>query len=1307
MKTLKPIFCALLFFLALLKSYSQEHPFLIVKENQYPEIRKKAESGLLGSIRSIAFQRWNGPEGNTTLNYNISAYILEANPSARKKYKDKIYSILKNRTFVKPNGHGALVNATFTQFYSILALDIIYNDLTTSQRNIAEKNIRDYINYFRADDKGGRKLARYGINLLFAIYENDQPEIKKWKKLYDDYLFDKSILNDGSWGQSTGYIFARLHGTRMSKTHIIDVMEFTGIGNYYNNPLMQKAFEWSPTFALTPFGTFTKFGDTGLNERRFGHQSNVHYAEKYGPKVASFFEWHKGNDGPLTFNSTNFMLLFMRSNNRPKPVMPISLLKEQSGVALWDKTDSKEALQGILYCLKRDDPTIDNITHDLEESNSFSIVGYGQHLVMNSGVRYNNANGCGGGYPGQAPDSGGWNRATLHNTVLIGNKKQHDQRDGNGLVDGLVGGNIEFGTTDAGPAIKNGTHKRTMHLIQPISGKSNGYFVIHDEVKSNDSKDPVNINFQVNTKRNDTKTITKNEEYSAPANASIVFKTKADGESANLFFASQPSISIVKSYKGEFSKGKCNEIKVPVTDNIRATYQAASDGYVRATTVIFPEDKTHKKPPISKISNANYSGAIISHSTSFKDYYIGANQNKSNTYGMISFKANTTFFRKESGKTTKFSSTNGTSFRDTEGVDYGYQASQQVSIVLENNSGSINSNSNSNVTFFRQGITGVKLNGTNTTVISSALNSVTVTIPAGRHTIELIINGTPPVVVTRPPANLSNGNYFIETPTGGARIKNTNGANISVTTGSGNDVKWTFTKIDGSINDYTLKNVQTGRYLEVPYGACNAGDNTQNPNVNLGTYTQVVANHLRWNITKVGNDYFLQPLHCEKVVDRNNGKKMHLWPYQEGNKNQNWKIVSVNKPPTLSFLRPTATNFTAGDNLTVEAKADDADGSIKKVDLYFDDKFVKKSPQANTHIWWSKYDPLMTNLQEGNHILKLVATDNLGATSEATMTISVGSTTSCTWNIQAGKANDIGANKSHVYVIGINGHLYKSNGNGGWTNTDNTKKLKRIDVAPSGDVWAIGEDNKLWQYKYPNGPWLDKNGTGIDIGVANNVFYILGLDNRIRKYEGGGKYTTLPSGTGQRIDVDGNGTPWIVGMNNGLYQWNGSGWNRKGSLTILDIGIDPNGDQVIVTSMDKKIYLYTGNGAFKQLPGGASQVTVDSDKIPWIITDDNHIYKRSCSINESILLEGDKNIGSNHKITIYPNPAKGDNFTINLGEFITSNIRIYDAQGREVYQTQTDNKSIQIDRKTLINTGLYFIKIKQNKSTFVKKILLK
>ncbi|AUP79837.1 sialate O-acetylesterase [Flavivirga eckloniae] len=143
---------------------------------------------------------------------------------------------------------------------------------------------------------------------------------------------------------------------------------------------------------------------------------------------------------------------------------------------------------------------------------------------------------------------------------------------------------------------------------------------------------------------------------------------------------------------------------------------------------------------------------------------------------------------------------------------------------------------------------------------------------------------------TRPAANIPNGVYYIQDPAGTIKINSPSGRTIDKANNTGDGAKWEFTKV-GSY--YTLKNQRNNEFLEVPYEACHANDKPQNPNVNLATWTSSGSNHQRWNITKVDDDYFLEPLHCSKVVDRNNSGAIHLWPYQAGNGQQTWRIVDV------------------------------------------------------------------------------------------------------------------------------------------------------------------------------------------------------------------------------------------------------------------------------------------------------------------------------------------------------------------------------------------------------------------------------
>ncbi|MEN0046697.1 MAG: Ig-like domain-containing protein [Bacteroidota bacterium] len=104
------------------------------------------------------------------------------------------------------------------------------------------------------------------------------------------------------------------------------------------------------------------------------------------------------------------------------------------------------------------------------------------------------------------------------------------------------------------------------------------------------------------------------------------------------------------------------------------------------------------------------------------------------------------------------------------------------------------------------------------------------------------------------------------------------------------------------------------------------------------------------------------------------------------------EVVMENDPPTVVFVAPTdGEDFPVGTDLYVNVNASDSDGTITKVDLFIDDVFVRSETDA-PYEWGDDSqndDPLLQNLQSGEHTLKAVATDNEGASSEATIMIMV------------------------------------------------------------------------------------------------------------------------------------------------------------------------------------------------------------------------------------------------------------------------------------------------------------------------------
>ncbi len=83
----------------------------------------------------------------------------------------------------------------------------------------------------------------------------------------------------------------------------------------------------------------------------------------------------------------------------------------------------------------------------------------------------------------------------------------------------------------------------------------------------------------------------------------------------------------------------------------------------------------------------------------------------------------------------------------------------------------------------------------------------------------------------------------------------------------------------------------------------------------------------------------------------------------------------------------------------------------------------------------------------------------------------------------------------------------------------------------------------------------------------------------------------------------------------------------------------------------------------------------------------------------------DNNESTNGKVVIFPNPIKDDYFSIILTDKITSEISVFDIQGKKVFQKQFNEKVITLKKDGLGKTGIYFIQINQGGTTITKKVV--
>jgi len=183
-----------------------------------------------------------------------------------------------------------------------------------------------------------------------------------------------------------------------------------------------------------------------------------------------------------------------------------------------------------------------------------------------------------------------------------------------------------------------------------------------------------------------------------------------------------------------------------------------------------------------------------------------------------------------------------------------------------------------------------------------------------RVTPGLFGGNTPPNPPTppTPPNNqqlIANGTYFINSSVSQNKLVDTNAGfnnrNVKSENNNNNRGRWIFNHIGDNV--YTIRNVGTNRFLEVPFAECENGSN-------VATWQSAGSSHQRWKIVRNNGSFSLLPNHCtERALDRSGGRlntNAQIWIFKNTNRNQRWNIQRVNGSKNTL-------NNSLSDNITV------------------------------------------------------------------------------------------------------------------------------------------------------------------------------------------------------------------------------------------------------------------------------------------------------------------------------------------------------------------------------------------------------
>ena len=276
---------------------------------------------------------------------------------------------------------------------------------------------------------------------------------------------------------------------------------------------------------------------------------------------------------------------------------------------------------------------------------------------------------------------------------------------------------------------------------------------------------------------------------------------------------------------------------------------------------------------------------------------------------------------------------------------------------------------------------------------------------------------------------------------------------------------------------------------------------------------------------------------------------------------------------------------------------------------FTEDRLIIPEAQINGSRYWIEFE------NQGNNLFVLL---DYGALAARPPTHDWQFTHFPLWRQVHGYAYDIavGANGA-VWVIGTDPQpggygIYRLDGFGGFVADGGAL---RIDVEPDGRPWVVNFDHEI--YRLGNdGFWQRMPGYALDIGIGADgsvwVAYYEGV------YRWNGFSWDNYGGSGSRIDVGPDGTPWVVGLSDRIYTLTSTGWLQLPG-EAGDIGVGADGSVWVIGTPDEDFFnfdgielqgIYRWNGFdWDQVEGNGLDISVGPDGEPWVTNAYGEIYR--------------------------------------------------------------------------------------------------
>ena len=446
---------------------AQEHPFLIIKKDMYQELAARQDNKPWSELKQRSKEIMQSVDPITdggdlsdkivqmreVCDAGALLYIID--PDNKEQYKnnirdyiinwDKLYNHNKYASswdYCIPLG-GAFV-------LSIIAYDIIYDDLTQVERDSIEVHFEKVANDFfnQKGSMGSHKLNTYGSCgtwYVFKNHTNKAEAIKLYKNRFDSHVQPSGAFNGCiEYGASR---FSRYF--RLAKYILMDILSFTNQGDWYNYDRAEKLHEWILNSALTPNGEHASFGDSSTKMRQWS--PGYYRAGRFTETAGRLWAWRMTmRDYELHPGLINYLFYPVEM---PEPLAPFSKIYPDGGAYFVEQNADKSSLYGALCNYKDREGS-----HAHKDVNAIHLYAYGEHIIRNSG--YNGYGKAAAGFTWEDISHEAW----TNNTVLI-NNNNHWAKYGKGIIEGFTQPCFDYACGDDGKVLMPENHLRNLIMV--------------------------------------------------------------------------------------------------------------------------------------------------------------------------------------------------------------------------------------------------------------------------------------------------------------------------------------------------------------------------------------------------------------------------------------------------------------------------------------------------------------------------------------------------------------------------------------------------------------------------------------------------------------------------------------------------------------------------------------------------------------------------------------------------------------------------------------------------------------------------